>query len=387
MYQPDGAFTQSSTTARTANFSNADGVPPRRNYSSRLAEVPRFINLDAHERVVANFRPPYRASSPAKGHSLLASFRDKIVLMAYGRRSLLRAPTHIITDSQQRIIISDPDLQAVHVLDQTGRSAFRIAGGPQHRFQSADAIAVDAEDSIFIADGQNGTIEVFDRDGQFLRTIGMFKGERRFEKPTAIAINQKKALLYVLDGPANEVFVCDLEGNLVQRISNRTKSGIKFVYPTEIAVLEDRIFIIDDVGSRVQVFDSSFNPRSSFRVKVHQGTPVLTEIGLAADATGRIYLSNLFPDQLAVFEENGRLVALFGHSGARAEEFRVPSGLWIDSADRIYIAIPTIAESRYSGQSIPQALLLLLPRRVRPAGRIPVVSSALLSSSTCPLEL
>jgi sugar lactone lactonase YvrE len=64
----------------------------------------------------------------------------------------------------------------------------------------------------------------------------------------------------------------------------------------------------------------------------------LHEVGLSIDALGRIYLSNLVPNKVAIFDLGGRLICLFGHAGAGAEEFKEPSGMWIDSRDRIYIA-------------------------------------------------
>jgi len=335
MYQPNGVFTSSSVMP--SRFLGGNGGSVRHKGSERFVEVPPFINLDSKEEVVANFKPPNRAVLPAKGHSLLGTFRDRVVLLAYGRQNLFRAPTHIVADSRQRIIISDPDLKAVHVLDATGKSAFRIAGGPQHRVLSPDAIAVDSQDNIYVADGSTGIVQVFDPGGQFLRTIGFVKGERRFETPTAIAVGQKTGLLYILDAPAGELVVCNLAGDVMRRISSRSKTGVGFNYPTEIASAGDQVFVLDDFGARVQVFDADFNLLHTFRVKIHDGSPKVNEVGLSVDSSGRIYLSNLFPDQIAVYDENGRLVGLFGHSGVKAEEFRMPSGIWIDPAGRIYI--------------------------------------------------
>jgi DNA-binding beta-propeller fold protein YncE len=337
LYQPDGVFALPNSAAVSKNRDQR-GDYARVSEGRRVREVPPFIDLGPKENVVSSFRPPYRAAAPIKGHSLLATFRDRLVLMAYGRQNLLRAPTHLAVDSRQRLIISDPDLNSVHVIDSTGKNAFRIAGGTNHRFSSPDGIAVDANDNIYVVDLHEGMIQVFDPTGNFIRTIGVFHGERRFDKPTAIAINQKQNLLYVLDGTANELVVLDREGNFVEGVGGRSKRNIEFNYPTEIAVTGDRIVVLDDFGARVQVFDTSFTRLSSFRVKVHDRPPVLHEIGLSIDAAGRIYLSDLFPNQIAVYTLEGKLAGLFGHAGSQIQEFKVPSGLWIDPEDHIYVA-------------------------------------------------
>ncbi|HEY3297382.1 MAG TPA: NHL repeat-containing protein, partial [Armatimonadota bacterium] len=121
-------------------------------------------------------------------------------------------------------------------------------------------------------------------------------------------------------------------------VGRRSKRNVEFNYPSEIAVTGDRIVVLDDFGARVQVFDTSFTCLSSFRVKIHEGPPVLHEIGLSIDAAGRTYLSDLFPNQIAVYTREGKLAGLFGHAGTQIQEFKVPSGLWIDSEDHIYVA-------------------------------------------------
>jgi len=333
IFQPDGLFVLGNGR-RTVKFD--PGGSERVRNSALRSQVPGFVNLEGNEKVISNFKPPYHASRPVKGHSLLANLRDRIVVLAYGRQNVLIAPTHIATDSKQRLIITDPDLAAVHVLDAAGKTAFRIQGGPSRRFQSPEGVAVDAGDNIYVADGRVGTVEVFDPEGHFLRTIGTFRGERMFERPTGIAINKDAGLLYVLDSPANELVVFDLKGNLLQRVGSRSKVALD--YPTEIAVAGDRVVILDDFGARVQVLDARCNLTSAFRVKVHQGAPKVAEIGLAVDHAGRIYLSNLFPDSVAAFDQSGKLIGMYGHSGTQVREFRLPGGMWVDATDRIYIA-------------------------------------------------
>jgi DNA-binding beta-propeller fold protein YncE len=338
VYQPDGLFTPASTHPTISRLLKADQGEPRARTHTRPAEVPNYIDLEARERVVKNFQPRYHASEPLKAHSLFANLRDKIVLLAYGRQNVLRAPTHITTDSRQRIIISDPDLHAIHILDSAGKSAFRIEGGPRRRFGSPEGIAVDADDNIYVADGSGAAVVVFDKEGNYLRTIGIFRGESRFESPGGLAIDRKSGTLYVLDPGASELLLFDLEGKLISRVGRRSEDGVVLIHPSEIAASENKIVVLDDFGARVQTFDLQLRLLSSFRVKPRVEKPSVGEVGLSLDSAGMIYLGNLFPDKIAVFNQSGVLVSLFGHSGTSMQEFKMPSGMWIDSTDRIYVA-------------------------------------------------
>jgi sugar lactone lactonase YvrE len=96
--------------------------------------------------------------------------------------------------------------------------------------------------------------------------------------------------------------------------------------------------VLDDFGARVLVFNPSFEFVSSFQVAIHQGPPRLHEVGLSMDAFGRIYLSNVVPDRVTVYSPAGKVLGVFGHTGYRAEEFKTPSGLWVDTEDRVYVA-------------------------------------------------
>ncbi len=326
-YLPDGTY-------RKATKSNQD-LP---SYSSSKS-VPNFVERPTVGRVVQDFVPPGHATKRVKSHSLLANLRDSIIRFAYGKEQVLLAPTHVTTDSQQRLIICDPGTTAIHVLEPTGMNSFRIVGGQGRRLLAPASVAVDAADNIYVADTSRGLVLVYDRFGRFLRVIGSYSGESMFDKPTALAIDQKTGRMYVLDPPVNQLVVLDLNGNLMKRVGgDRDKGRIQFDRPTEIAVDGNRIAVLDSAGSRIQTFDLDCNPLGSFPLR-NQTVPYKGyEVGLALDAAGNVYLSNVFGSTVRVYRPDGRLVAILGHPGADNYGFSAPSGLWVDSAARVYVA-------------------------------------------------
>lgn len=333
IYSPDGKFKKASKLAR----SNA-----QRSWreSLRPVEVPATIDLHPREYIVEDYAPPAHAVRAAKGRSFMATLRDHLVTFAYGREKVLRAPTHVTTDSRQRLIVSDPGLPAVHVLDGTGKNSFRIAGGPQHRLQKPNGVAVDASDNIYVADGNKGLILVYDPQGRFIRDVGSFKGETLFQSPSGIAIDRQAGHLYVLDSPANQLVMLDLQGRVLRKTGNQRSqaNGVSLDYPAEIALGKDQLVILDSANSRIQVFDLQCNFRKAFTIRTVSGPPLITEIGLALDSTSNIYVSNLGGPTLRIYGRDGRLMGVWEGRGLGVEEFGVPSGMWIDPADRIYVA-------------------------------------------------
>ncbi|HEX6879144.1 MAG TPA: hypothetical protein VF135_02170 [Terriglobales bacterium] len=326
-YLPDGTY-------RKATKPNQIAPSP-----SIAKSVPNFVDRPTVGRVVQDFVPPGHATQRVKSHSLLANLRDSIIRFAYGKEQVLLAPTHVTTDSQQRLIICDPGTTTIHVLEPTGLNSFRIVGGPGRRLLAPASVAVDAEDNIYVGDVRRGLILMYDRYGRFLRVLGSYHGESMFDRPTALAIDQKARRMYVLDSPVNQLVVLDLNGTLIKRVGgDRDKGRIQFDAPTEIAVDGNRIAILDSAGSRIQTFDLDCNLLGSFLLRNQTAPYKGYEVGLALDAAGNVYLSNVFGSTVRVYRQDGRLLAILGHPGADNYGFSAPSGLWVDSAARVYVA-------------------------------------------------
>jgi sugar lactone lactonase YvrE len=59
---------------------------------------------------------------------------------------------------------------------------------------------------------------------------------------------------------------------------------------------------------------------------------------LAVDSDANIYVSNLGGAAVRVYDRVGHLLSSFGSGGIQLGEFLAPTGLWIDGANRIYVA-------------------------------------------------
>jgi DNA-binding beta-propeller fold protein YncE len=297
--------------------------------------------LQSPERVVENLEPPAHAKGtwPAVSHP--AELRNQFLTLIYGRPSIIHTARHVATDSQQRLVLSDPDGHAVHVLDPAGKQSIRLVAGKGYRLHYPEGVAVDARDNLYVADSDLGMVVVFDSSGNFLRYIGSYHGEPQYARPHGIAIDPQKQLLYLVDTPRNMVFKLDLDGNILKSVGrDRKDHGLgEFQSPTEIAVNHKYIYILDRWGTRVQVFDMSLKPVSSFSLPGtarDPGHPV--ENGLSADQDSRVYLSQFGSSLVGVYEPNGHLVSSFGQSGTLAGQFASPAGLWIDPKNRLYVA-------------------------------------------------
>ena len=308
-------------------------------YETQRSGAPASMLL-SNERTIEALTPPMHAQAMLHYPSGVGELRNRFITYAYGRPAVLAAPRHIATDSQQRLIISDPNINAVHVLDPMGHISFRIITGKGYRLLHPAGVAVDADDNIYVADSERGMIAVFDPNGGFLHYIGDYKGENDYQSPQAIAIDRKAGRLYLVDTPRNLVFVLDLTGRVLRRVGiYHDGSGTgKFTDPTDIVVSHNHVYVLDNSGTRIQILDLQCGFQASFDLPHGSDTRVSRENGLGIDLQGNIYISLSASSLIQVYNQNGIRLTTFGQSGQRLGEFLAPKGLWVDSTDRLYVA-------------------------------------------------
>ena len=252
----------------------------------------------------------------------------------FGPDERLWGPYKITSDSKDRVMVAADRGRSIHIFDFARRKHSRIAGGPGERLQSPAGLAVDGHDQLYITDAQLGAILVYQPNGKFLRYIGNRKGERLFERPAGIAVDQASGHIYVADPPRNIVVMLDADGNILAKIgtgASGSGSG-EFAAPTDVVVRGQELFVLDAQNFRIQVLDLAGHFRASIYPKSMGPT-----VAFSVDSRGRIYLDGPL-DTVQVFQRDGRLLYQFGYTGTGYGQLRMPSAIWIDPSDRIYVA-------------------------------------------------
>ena len=125
----------------------------------------------------------------------------------------LITPYSVVTDSQGRIIVTDPGASGIHIFDFTQHKYKFISRQKDNDgLDSPQCVAVDADDNIYVTDSYTGKIFVFDANGKFQRVIGSIKGEGYFKRATGIAVDSQAQRIYVTDTLRNQIWVLDMQG-------------------------------------------------------------------------------------------------------------------------------------------------------------------------------
>ena len=146
---------------------------------------------------------------------------------------MFRQPTGVAWDSKGNIFISDGYINArVAKLDKNGDwvKSWGEHGNKPGEFNTPHAIAVDANDNVYVADRGNSRIQVFDTDGKYLREfrvqVPFDPGMRpaignppRPDAPLGAMSNGAPDALCITPGPNQVIYVADLYPGRIYKVS------------------------------------------------------------------------------------------------------------------------------------------------------------------------
>lgn len=248
-------------------------------------------------------------------------------------------PYSVVTDSHDRIIVTDPGARGVHIFDFAQQKyKFLSRGEGKDELLAPQCVAVDKEDTIYVTDSEAGKIFVWQASGKFRRVIGSLKGgEGYFKRPTGIAVDSEAQRIFVTDTLRNKIYVMDLQGSVLQTIGKAGAADGEFNFPTELRLVGQDLIVVDAMNFRIQVLDRS----GTFKYSIgHLGDgrgDFFRPKGVGVDSEGHIYVVEGLNADVQVFDDQGRLLYYFGQSGTALGQFQLPTGLFIDHNDRIFV--------------------------------------------------
>ena len=164
---------------------------------------------------------------------------------------LFNRPTDVAWDRAGDIFVSDGyNNSRVAKFDKEGHwitSWGRRGTGPGE-FHTPHSIAVDAQDHVYVGDRENQRIQVFDKDGRFLRQI------TGVGSPWAICITPgPHQVLYSSDSVPGRIYKLDLSGRILGVFGKAGRQPGEFGWVHEIACpSENDLWVAELLNWRVQ---------------------------------------------------------------------------------------------------------------------------------------
>jgi len=248
---------------------------------------------------------------------------------------VLQRPQSGMVDHEGRIYVTDISRGAVYVFDKpAGQLEVWENSGKDERFVAPIGIAQGVQGEVLVADAELHAVFRLDSKGNPLGELG----REVLMRPTGLAFDSQRELIYVADTHAHNIKVFNNDGSLQKVIGQRGEGDGQFNFPTHLAFQADKLYVTDTLNSRVQIFDMNGNMVTKFGQRGLFVGNMVRPKGVAVDRGGNVYVVESLHDNLLIFDSEGNTLLAIGGSGSDVGEFYLPAGVWIDSLDQIYIA-------------------------------------------------
>jgi sugar lactone lactonase YvrE len=226
--------------------------------------------------------------------------------------------------------------------DEEGASAGRLEtvwgnrGSSEGRFQKPRAMAIDAEDHLYIVD-MTARIQVFDRDGNYLR--GWQTPVHVAGRPTGMSFDRRGRLM-VADTHYYRVLVYSPQGELLD-----TLGGVHGQSPGEFGLVTDAVedhagnLYVSEYGEYDRI--QKFSPEGKFLLEWggHGAEPgqFMRPQSLAVDEHDHVWVADACNHRIQVFDGEGGVLDVWGEEGSEPGQLYYPYGLEFDEAGHLYV--------------------------------------------------
>lgn len=268
-------------------------------------------------------------------------------LRAY--RASFRSPTHLAVDDLGRVYVADPARGAVVVRAADGR----VVAVGENLGRPVSVTAGAAGEPIYVGDGADGRVTAYTPEWLPLFDLGQGRGELGL--PADLALDPATGNVWAADAAAHDVKVYGPSGARLASFGGRGTGNGQFQSPAGIFVDAGagEVLVADQLNSRVQIFGLDGTFKSCIGVKTGAGADVFVmPQGIWADAIGRIYVTDAFEGWVRVVDRQGAILATFGgvgDAGVGPGRLVTPSDLVIDPSGRLFVASSTTARLEIFG--------------------------------------
>lgn len=226
----------------------------------------------------------YVADATAK--AIVVYTRDGKFLRKIGSSKVFERVSSVTVDSiGQRVFVTDiggvsSDQHKIKVFDiNTGNHLFDLGkrGIGPGEFNLPRDVAIGLNGQIYVVDGGNFRVQVFDRGGKFINSFGSVgKQMGNFARPKEVATDPS-GNVYVVDAAFGNFQIFNADGDLLMFIGERSeKDGpAHYMLPSGIYVDEDgRVYMVDQWFKKIDIFRPYALPaEAGFLVKRAQAAP------------------------------------------------------------------------------------------------------------------
>jgi sugar lactone lactonase YvrE len=259
------------------------------------------------------------------------------------RGTAIGKPYGLVVD-RGRLFVGDTGRRSVMVFDIPEQKFFSFGEEDPGQLSKPLGIDIDAKGDIYVLDGTKKVIQIYDRDGKYIRTIG---SPTDINRPAGLGVNADGSRVYAVDigGSSYEthrILMYDgLSGKLLSEIGKRGDKPGEFNLPRDVAVAADgTLFVVDGGNFRIQKLTADGQFISEFGSIGRLPGQFSRPKEVALDKDENVYVTDTAFGNFQIFNSKGELLMAVGARNVAAgpTHMMLPSGVAVDKDGRIYFA-------------------------------------------------
>jgi sugar lactone lactonase YvrE len=229
--------------------------------------------------------------------------------------------------------------------DGTISASWGRNGTADGEFNEPWGIAVAPSGEVYVADTWNHRIQKFTADGQFLTAWGgladvngkdPLSSPGRFWGPRSIAIG-RDGLVYVMDTGNKRIQVFDANGQFVRTFGTAGPEPGQFNEPVGLAMDGDTLVVADAWNGRIQRLDRNGTPRSAVPVQGWENKGVPNKPYIATGPDGIVYATMPERGEVFAISPSGQMTPV-RRASDRPNRVGFPTGIAVGPDGSIYTA-------------------------------------------------
>ncbi len=262
--------------------------------------------------------------------------------LLFEARDQLNQPSDVAVSKDGHIYVVDGVNHRIRIFDPRGQllSSFGSPGSESGQLRFPLGIDLDGAGNIYVADSGNHRMQIFSPQGAFISKINISGTKNKPADPTDVAVDTSRNRCYVVDNDNHRILVYDLSSlQLIDTYGTPGSDKRNFNYPFLIALDRAKyLYVVEVINTRVQIL----NPEGLFVNFIGSWGVEKGEFyrpkGVAIDQQNRVFVSDSYLGVVQVFDADGGFQAALGDPRTKTvKKFKTPAGLYIDHLNRLYV--------------------------------------------------
>ncbi len=262
---------------------------------------------------------------------------------------LLRFPEAVAVDTQGNVYVADQLSYIVQKFSAAGvfETQWGSYGGGHGQFGPIGGLATDAAGDVYVVDSSHNRIQKFSPAGEFLTAWGKrgsalgdfsFGSSQNPTQPPGGGIAVSGDHVYVADSGNDRIERFNLEGGEALEWGTYGNGPGQFSYPRGVAANESEVIVSDDDNHRIE----KFSPEGAFQAQAGSAGDGPGQFGfpygVALDAAGDVYVADDSNHRVVKLSPQLTFAGAWGGLGAKPGQLEFPRALASDPAGDTYVA-------------------------------------------------